>query len=352
MDLFRSVGPRRPLEPLRAGMMSGSKDTHGPSLATFRIANRSGCTRRLPPTYTENMGSIVETAGVTWFNGDVWRDGDTPPAGATLFHDRGFVLGDGLFETLIVRRRLPVLWSEHIDRLLASASVFHFPLAVDFVERARDAAHVVLEHADKPALERGTLRITVTRGAGTAFGLDAPDKPSPPLLLRLTSAQRKSRASADRETAWIVDQPRIDPDSLLSGHKTTSSMWRVLAHETARAQGADLALLKTLDGDIGEADTACFFAVIDEIVVTPPLSRGILPSTTRAFVLAELEAAGRRFEERPVLPENLDPATEVFLTSSVTGIRALGALDGRRLPEAAPVSEWLDTGYEALDGGF
>ncbi len=332
--------------------MYGSGDMHGPSPTTPSNVDPSERTLRLPPTYTESMGAIVKTAGVTWLNGDVWRDGDAPPAGETMLHDRGFVLGDGLFETLIVRHRLPVLWSEHIDRLLASGSVFHFPLAVNFVERARDAAHVVLEHADEPALERGALRITVTRGAGTAFGLDAPDKPSPTLLLRLTPAQRKSRAYADRESAWIVDQPRIDPDSPLSGHKTTSSMWRVLAHETARAQGADLALLKTLDGDIGEADTACFFAVIDEIVVTPPLSRGILPSTTRAFVIAELEAAGRQFEERPVLPENLDAATEVFLTSSVTGIRALGALDGRRLPEAAPVSEWLDAGYEALNGGF
>lgn len=298
------------------------------------------------------MGSIVKTAGVTWLNGDVWRDGDTPPAEAMVIHDRGFVLGDGLFETLLVRRGQPVLWDEHIDRLLASNSVFHLPLADDFAGRAGAAARIVLDHADAPALERGTLRITVTRGPGTAFGLDAPDDPRPTLLLRLTAAKRRSRAYADRETAWIVDQPRIDPGSILSGHKTTSSMWRVLAHETARANGADLALLKTLDGDIGEADTACFFAVIDEVVVTPPLSRGILPSTTRAFVLAELDAMGRRFEERPVLPAHLDDATEIFLTSSVTGIRALGAVDGRRLPEAAPVSERLDTSYETVDGGF
>ncbi len=298
------------------------------------------------------MGPIVKTAGVTWLNGQVWRDGEAPPAEASVLHDRGFLLGDGLFETVLVRDARPILWREHIDRLVASGGVFHFPLAADFADRAHDATEAVLAHAEERSLVSGTLRITVTRGSGTAFGLDAPDELSPTLMFRLTAAKRKSRAYADRETAWIVDQPRIDPDSVMSGHKTTSSMWRVMAHETARAQGADLALLKTLEGDIGEADTACFFAVIDEIVVTPPLSRGILPSTTRAFVLAELEATGRRCEERPVLPGDLDDATEVFLTSSVTGIRALGAVDGRHLPEAAPVSEWLDAGYEALDGGF
>ena len=298
------------------------------------------------------MESLATTGGVTWLNGDIWRDADTPAAGATLFHDRGFVLGDGLFETLVVRRGQPVLWREHIDRLLATGAAFHFPLPLDFAEYTRNAAKVVLEYADEPSLQLGTLRITVTRGPGTSFGLDAPNEPSPTLMLRLTPTQQKPSAYPDRETAWIVDQPRIDTNSLLSGHKTTSSMWRILAHETARHQGADLALIKTLEGDIGEADTASLFAVIDEIIVTPPLNRGILPSTTRAFVIAELEATTRGFEERLVFPEDLNDAIEVFLTSSVAGIRALGAIDGRRLPEAAPVSEWLDANYEAVDGSF
>ncbi len=72
--------------------------------------------------FTGTMGSTVKTAGVTWLNGDVWRDGDTPPAGATMLHDRGFVLGDGLFETLLVRRKLPVLWGAHIDRILSGGN--------------------------------------------------------------------------------------------------------------------------------------------------------------------------------------------------------------------------------------
>jgi|TARA_B100001964_G_scaffold207675_1_gene239733 branched-chain amino acid aminotransferase len=298
------------------------------------------------------MESRVITGGVTWLNGDIWRDGDTPAAGATLFQDRGFVLGDGIFETLVVRRGQPVLWREHIDRLLATTTVLHFPLPVDFSEYVRKAAEVVLEYADEPSLQLGTLRITVTRGSGTSSGLDAPNEPCPTLMLRLTPTNQKSRAYPDRETTWIVDQPRIDTNSLLSGHKTTSSMWRILAHETARHQGANLALIKTLEGDIGEADTASLFAVIDKIIVTPPLNRGILPSTTRAFVIAELEASTRGFEERLIFPDDLDDATEVFLTSSVAGIRALSAIDGRRLPEAAPVSKWLDTSYEAVDGSF
>ncbi len=311
-----------------------------------------GRTRPLPASYTQIMGSHEQSAGATWLNGQAWRDGEAPPTDASMLHDRGFVLGDGLFETLVVRRGLPVLWREHIERLTATAEVLHFPVPDDFQGTARAGLEALLELADDGKRERAALRITVTRGAGTSYGLDAPAAPAPTMMLRFTAAKRQARAAADRETAWIVDQPRIDPNNLLSGHKTTSSMWRVLAHETARHHGADLALMKTLDGDVAEADTASVFAVIDAVVVTPPLDRGILPSTTRAFIIAELEANGRRWEERCLQTQELANASEVMLSSSVTGVRALAAIDGRSLPEAAPVAEWLDERYEALEGSF
>jgi branched-subunit amino acid aminotransferase/4-amino-4-deoxychorismate lyase len=298
------------------------------------------------------MGTTTKTAGVTWLNGHVWRDGEAAPAAASVLHDRGFVLGDGLFETLLVRDGLPVLWQAHIDRLAATARALHFPTPGGFAAEARAAFDALIDRADEGVRQRASLRITVTRGGGTAYGLDAPEAPTPTVMMRLTAARRRSRAHAQRETAWVVDQPRIDPGNVLSGHKTTSSMWRVLAHETARSQGADLALLKTIDGDVGEADTACVLALIDNVVVTPPLSRGILPSTTRAFVLAELDAAGRAWQERELYPAEVHTAAEVILSSSVSGIRALAAVDGHGLPAEAPLAEWLDERYEQLPGGL
>ena len=267
-------------------------------------------------------------------------------------HDRGFVLGDGLFETMLVREGLPVLRQEHIDRLTETARVLHFPAPADFAGESRRGFDALIEQAANAARQRGSLRITVTRGGGTAYGLDAPESLVPTVMLRLTAAKRRSRAPADRETAWIVDQPRIDPGNLLSGHKTTSSMWRVLAHETARSKGADLALMKTIDGDIGEADTACVLALIDDELVTPPLDRGILPSTTRAFILAELDADGRAWRERRLQPDELFDAAEVILSSSVSGIRPLAAVDARLLPTEAPLATWLDERYENHAAGF
>ena len=81
-----------------------------------RVSILAGRTHRQPASYTQTMGSHGQSAGATWLNGHAWRDGEAPPVEAAMLHDRGFVLGDGLFETLVVRRGLPVLWRQHLDR--------------------------------------------------------------------------------------------------------------------------------------------------------------------------------------------------------------------------------------------
>jgi branched-chain amino acid aminotransferase len=283
--------------------------------------------------------------GATWLDGTAWRDDQVPPEVARILLDRGMLLGDGLFETVAVREDRTVLLAEHLQRLQASASALGFPLPPDFEILATRAVRDLIELT--PGHRLCALRITVTRGGGTEFGLDPPATPRPTLLIRLTPVPDGTHSEA---RAWIVDWPRTDPVEVLSGHKTTSSMWRIVAHQSARSHGANLAILTTVDGDIAEADTASVFAVIGGTVVTPPLSRGILAGTVRAFCLRELEAARRPFEERILLREELETASEVFVTSSVSSIRPLRTIQGRELPQATPVADWLRELYEALAG--
>ena len=67
-----------------------------------------------------------------------------------VLHDRGFVLGDGLFETVLVQHGRPVLWKEHLDRMAATAEELHFPLPTDFYVDARvAAAEALLEVVDE-----------------------------------------------------------------------------------------------------------------------------------------------------------------------------------------------------------
>ena len=60
--------------------------------------------------------------------------------------------------------------------------------------------------------------------------------------------------------------------------------------------------------------------MIDDALVTPPLSCGVLPGITRAIVLELAPALGLRAAEREMAEPELALASELFLTSSIREI--------------------------------
>ncbi len=281
------------------------------------------------------MSGATWGSGALWRGGALWRDGDPPPpaVGATLAQDRGLLLGDALFETLLVQRGHAPFLTPHLARLRGSAEALAFALPRAFEGTVEGAIEDLV--AALPPADRMALRLTLTRGPGPR-GLDVPADPHPTLLLRLAPAAPPPSG----ERAIIVDQPRVDPAHPLAGHKHTSRLELVWARRTARAAGGDLALLQSPAGGVVEADSANVFAVIDGVVVTPPLACGILPGITRAWVRDYCRAHGIPTAERPLSRDDLARATEVFLTSAIAGVRPLATIDQQRF-SASPVAGGL-----------
>ncbi len=279
------------------------------------------------------------TGGALWLNGTLYDE--APP----LSRDRGLLLGDGLFETVLVRRGSPILLSEHLDRLQRSAAALSFPLLPALEERLGSAlADLFASAKESGSPPLMAFRVTLTRGPGPR-GLALPATQEVSLCAQLDPYDP---AAVSTESAAVIEAPRIDPLDPLASHKTTSALRWVFARRAARAAGADVAILRTIDGDLAEADFANLFAVVDGRVVTPPLDRGVLPGVTRAFVLHRLSEEGRPGDERPLHAADLCRASEIFLTSSLVGVRSLRRVDGKPLSESSPVADVLAAVYEAL----
>ena len=77
-----------------------------------------------------------------------------------------------------------------------------------------------------------------------------------------------------------------------------------------------------------DAATANVFAMVDGVLVTPPLSDGPLPGVTREAILECAASLGLRSEERTVGLDALAGSDEVFLTNSVIGVRPVAAIVG------------------------
>jgi branched-chain amino acid aminotransferase len=235
--------------------------------------------------------------------------------------DRGFLLGDGVFETLrSYERRFPML-PEHLERLEAGCRVLRLPVPpqkeiVRAIHRLRGPEDV-------------RVRITLTAGVG-APGLARAGGP-PTMLVTASPLKPWPEAGSAIVAGWPHDEY-----SPLAGVKTISRADSVLALEHARQAGADEAIFRNMAGNLCEATTANVFSVRRGRVETPPLSSGCLAGITRALVLRLCAELGIEAAEADLPPGVLMSADELFLTSSTRGIQPLVVVDRRPVGTGTP----------------
>jgi len=75
--------------------------------------------------------------------------------------DRGFMLGDGLFETLRAYNRQLPFWNLHIERLISGMSQLGFPLASIPFKKMKN---LISELLARNLLSNAYLRLTISRG--------------------------------------------------------------------------------------------------------------------------------------------------------------------------------------------
>lgn len=265
-----------------------------------------------------------------------------PEAEATVsVADRGFLYGDGLFETIRVARGRLFRWEQHLARLARGADFLH--LRVPLTNRALGAAAAELLRLN--ALTEGILRLQVSRGVGPRGY--SPRGAGPPTTVMTTHALPV--VPGPEPVRWRLRTasfrvPHADPTG---GFKTTSKLLNIVARAEAEASAADEALLLDPAGRIVETAGANLFWIEGGELRTPPASAGALPGITRAVVLELCAQAGLSVQERSAPSERLRSAEGTFLTLSSLGIVEGLSLDGLPLKRSPLVSR-LHQSYQAL----
>lgn len=258
--------------------------------------------------------------------------------------DRGFQLGDGIFETLRAKAGRPTELTEHVDRLLRSARGLEIPLPSDIGPTLADgiAALLAAEGLDGPDGD-ASIRITVSRGVFRGRGILPPDE-SPPATVVIQAWPVTPAPSGHLEGGLhlAASAVRRDPLSPLAALKTTSRAEYVYARLEARRTGADDALFLTLDDRLSEGTSANIFLVrrsaqdgVEELA-TPSLDCAILAGTTRSWLLGWAARVGLRPYEGHLTRADLSAADEAFLCSSVAGILPVTRFDGTPIGSGTP----------------
>jgi D-alanine transaminase len=150
-------------------------------------------------------------------------------------------------------------------------------------------------------------------------------------LLDLPLAALRAKTSTGVSVSLVPDERwgRCDV-------KSTNLLGNVLAAAAAKKGGGDEAVLTGADGYVTEGAHTTFFGVLDEALVTTPLSPRILPGITRAFVTQLARQAGIPVVEKAVHANHVGRLGEAFLTGTVSEIFPVVRIDGRRVGDGTP----------------
>ena len=243
-------------------------------------------------------------------------------------HDRGFLYGDGLFETIRVYDGEPFLWSDHMRRFThgCEALGIHPPLTPS------EMARVVAEQLRRNGQRDAIIRLTLSRGSGQRGY--SPRGADHPTLCILSFLPPKALPPSWKLITSSLRLPNEDP---LAVFKHANKLRQIVARAEADERGADEALMLNERGEVVEGTTTNLFWVQKGTVCTPPLS-GILSGITRNYILKLCAFLGVPTRETHVTVRSLLKTEGIFVTSCGVEVMEVAEIDGKAIQRSPLVT--------------
>lgn len=253
-------------------------------------------------------------------------------------HDRGFLYGDGLFETTRVCNGRAFRLAQHLERLVRGAEYLKIRLPFAAKELSRFAKELI----ERNQMPEAVLRLVLTRGCGPR-GYTPKDADAPTVVMELCPALP---LNPGEPLEWDMITSSYHPAAAdpLANLKTTSKLLNVMARLEAHERGADEALLVNTSGEVAEAAGANLFWIYRERVCTVPTGRGVLPGISRAVVLEICQAQGLPVMKPIIKPSALRNAEAIFVSQSVHGLVSIRSLDGEHVGQS-PIVESIHRAF-------
>ena len=251
----------------------------------------------------------------TWINGRKSTQIDA--------RDRGLQYGDGIFETMRVRRGRVRLLEHHLERLFAGCRRLQI---------AGPSALVLRKEIERIAALRsdGVLKLIVTRGVSVLRGYRPTGRERCTRILSLHALPRAVLADAALPARVRLCATPLGLNPRLAGLKTLNRLESVIA----RAEWNDAriweGLLRDMDENIVCGTMSNLFLKRGSSLATPMLDRCGVAGVMRRWVLES--AADLRLipVERRIGWQELSDAEEVFMTNAVVGLRSVGVIERGR----------------------
>ncbi len=242
--------------------------------------------------------------------------------------DRGFLLGDGIYEVAAAYDGRFIALDRHMDRLRRSLVEARIDSSV--ADPLETVFQELLERNGFAERGKGMVYLQVTRGVAPRTHAFPRSHPRPTVYAYATPFP-----NAGNLASGIGAISRPDLRWSRCDIKSISLIANCMANQEAKEAGCFEAIL-IRDGIALEGTHTSFFGVIGNVVRTAPLSNLILPGITRQLVIEAAERDGIEVLLDPLTEAELKSADEMFITGTTTEVVPIVTMDGRRVGGGAP----------------
>ena len=254
--------------------------------------------------------------------------------------DRGFLYGDGLFETIAIRQHQPLFLDLHLDRLAAGCQ----RLAIPPIPRK-----LLSDEATQLCRlnQNGVLKIQLTRGVG-GRGYRVPEQPE---TTRVLSLHPQPGYPAELKISGVnvrVCTSRLAVNPTLAGIKHLNRLEQVLARQEWCETNIHEGIMLDRDQRVIEGTMSNLFLVKKGILITPSVERCGIAGIVRSLVIELAEQLKIACKITDIAIDALFSADELFLTNSIIGLWPIRQLDQQNF-SVGPVTQQVAHAFERLE---
>ncbi|MDM8566428.1 D-amino acid aminotransferase [Candidatus Halobeggiatoa sp. HSG11] len=242
--------------------------------------------------------------------------------------DRGFIFADGVYEVIPVYGRQLFRLTEHLQRLENSLNSIKLPNPLTQQQWIEILETVIAKNTG----ENQSIYLQITRGPAKRDH-NFPEQSVPTVFVM--SDELKPASPSTGVKAITCNDTRWQNCDI----KSIALLANILLRRQAIEAGAVEAIL-IRDGYVMEGSASNVFVVIDGIAITPPKSQFILPGITRDLIIEAMQTAYLPCKEADISVEQLESATEIWVTSSTKEILPVIQLDEKTVGTGKPGVVW------------
>ena len=246
--------------------------------------------------------------------------------------DRGFLFGDGVYEVIPVFSNKLLRPDEHLLRLQNSLN--RIGLSNPFLDD--DWQKIFSELLDKNAGDDRAIYLQLSRGVYSKRDLSTNKSCGPTVSAMVLQVIPPDIDTLSAGISVVtVDDFRWNACDV----KSTSLVANVMLKQQAAEAGVEDAIL-IKEGQVTEGTASNVFVIKDGAIITPPISRQLLPGITRDLVIEIAENNAIVVEQREIKEAELYSADEIWMTSSTREIAPVIKLNNKAVGAGVAGSVW------------